>query len=91
MPPDAFKGMGHLYPIMKSVEQGAATSVWGAVGKAWKHEGGKYLVDCAVAEPYAEGDDKFTAPGYSPYAYDVEKAKRLWIDSLELVGLRDEE
>ncbi|CEJ59050.1 Putative WW domain-containing oxidoreductase [Penicillium brasilianum] len=91
MPPGAFKGMEFLYPTMKSVEQGAATSVWAAVGKAWKHEGGKYLVDCAVAEPYAEGDDKFSAPGYSPYAYDVEKAKRLWIDSLELVGLRDEE
>ncbi|GFF30952.1 WW domain-containing oxidoreductase [Aspergillus udagawae] len=91
MPPDAFKGMEYLYPTMKSVEQGAATSVWAAVGKAWKHEGGKYLVDCAVAEPYAEGDDKFTAPGYAPYAYDVERAKRLWSDSLKLVGLQDEE
>ncbi|GFF25931.1 WW domain-containing oxidoreductase [Aspergillus udagawae] len=91
MPPDAFKGMEYLYPTMKSVEQGAATSVWAAVGKAWKHEGGKYLVDCAVAEPYVEGDEKFSAPGYAPYAYDVEKAKRLWSDSLKLVGLQDEE
>jgi NAD(P)-dependent dehydrogenase (short-subunit alcohol dehydrogenase family) len=87
MPPDAFKGMEHLYPTMKSVEQGAATSVWAAVGEQWKHEGGKYLVNCAVAEPYKEGDDKFTTQGYAPYAYDVEQAERLWNDSLKIVGL----
>ncbi|WQF89852.1 Putative short-chain dehydrogenase/reductase SDR, NAD(P)-binding domain superfamily [Colletotrichum destructivum] len=91
MPPDAFKGMEFLYPTMKSVEQGAATSVWAAVGKAWEHDGGKYLVNCAVAEPYTEGDDKFSALGYAPYAYDVEKARRLWSDSLKIVGLPDEE
>ncbi|KAF9874097.1 short-chain dehydrogenase [Colletotrichum karsti] len=91
MPPDAFKGMEHLYPTMKSVEQGAATSVWAAVGKEWERTGGKYLVNCAVAEPYVEGDDKFTAPGYSPFAYDIEQAKRLWTDSLKIVGLPDEE
>jgi NAD(P)-dependent dehydrogenase (short-subunit alcohol dehydrogenase family) len=91
MHPDAFKGMESLWPTMKSVEQGAATSVWAAVGKAWEHEGGKYLVNCAVAEPYAEGDDKFTTPGYAPHAYDVEEAKRLWSDSLKLVGLPGEE
>jgi hypothetical protein len=55
MPPDAFNGMEYLYPTMKSVEHGAATSVWAAVGKAWEHKGGKYLVDCAVAEPYGRG------------------------------------
>jgi hypothetical protein len=79
--------MEHLYPTMKSVEQGAATSVWAAVGEQWKHEGGKYLVNCAVAEPYKEGDDKFTTQGYAPYAYDVEQAERLWNDSLKIVGL----
>lgn len=91
MPPDAFKGMEFLYPTMKSVEQGAATSVWAAVGKEWEQEGGKYLVNCAVAEPYLEGDDKFSATGYAPHAYEEEKAKKLWADSLKLVGLQDEE
>ncbi|KAH7349150.1 WW domain-containing oxidoreductase [Pyrenochaeta sp. MPI-SDFR-AT-0127] len=91
MPPDAFKGMEFLYPTMKSVEQGAATSVWAAVGKTWEHEGGKYLVDCAVARPYVEGDDKLLTPGYAPHAYDAEKAKRLWSDSLKLVGLPEGE
>ncbi|KAF5609126.1 reductase [Fusarium pseudoanthophilum] len=91
MPPDAFKGMEHIYPMMKSVEQGAATTVWAAVGEAWKHSGGKYLVDCDVASPSLDGDDKIVGPGYAPHAYDVEKAKRLWKDSNKLVGLDDEE
>ncbi|KAF5655104.1 hypothetical protein F25303_862 [Fusarium sp. NRRL 25303] len=91
MPPDAFKGMEHIYPMMKSAEQGAATTVWAAVGEAWKHNGGKYLVDCDVAKPAVDGDDKMIGPGYAPHAYDVEKAARLWKDSLKLVGLEDEE
>lgn len=91
MPPDAFKGMEHLYPSMKSVEQGAATSVWAAVGQAWSQEGGKYLVDCAVAGPYVEGEDKFTTGGFAPWAYDAEMAGRLWRDSLGLVGLEERE
>ncbi|OLN87687.1 Retinol dehydrogenase 12-like protein 2 [Colletotrichum chlorophyti] len=89
--PDAFKEMESVYPIMKSIEQGAATSVWAAVGRAWEHEGGKYLVDCAVAEPHLEGGDKMTSVGYAPYAHNVAAAKRLWSDSLKLVGLPEEE
>ncbi|KAF4950781.1 hypothetical protein FGADI_7977 [Fusarium gaditjirri] len=91
MPPDAFKGMEHIYPMMKSVEQGAATTVWAAVGEAWKHDGGKYLVDCDVAKPSVGGEDKMITPTYAPHAYDVEKATRLWKDSLKLVGLEDDE
>ncbi|KAJ4986628.1 WW domain-containing oxidoreductase [Stagonosporopsis vannaccii] len=90
MPPNAFEGMEHLYPLMKSVEQGAATSVWAAVGKVWEHKGGKYLVDCNVAEAYKKGDDKFTSPGYAPWAYDEDLAARLWRDSLNLVGISDQ-
>lgn len=91
MPPDAFKGMEHIYPTMKSVEQGAATTVWAAVGEAWKHDGGKYLANCDVAKPSVGGEDKMITPTYASYAYDVEKAARLWKDSLKLVGLEDDE
>lgn len=91
LPPDALKGMEYLFPMMRGPEQGAATTMWAAVGGAWANEGGRYLVDCAVAEPCAEGEDKFTAAGYAPHAYDVDEAKRLWRDSLKLVGLPDEE
>ena len=91
MPPDAFKGMDHVWPLMKSVEQGAATTVWAAIGKAWEHEGGKYLADCAAAEPSSGGEDKMTTPTYAAHAYDAEREGRLWRDSLKLVGLEDEQ
>lgn len=91
MPPDAFKGMDHLMPLMKNAEQGAATTVWAAVGKSWEHEGGKYLVDCAVAKLGSGGEDKMITPTYAAYAYDAEKEGRLWRDSLKLVGLEDEQ
>jgi hypothetical protein len=91
MPPDAFKGMEHLYPVMKSVEQGAATSVLAAVGGCWKHQGGRYLVDCDTAPPHTDQDDAFTSNGYAQHAYDEEMANRLWEDSLALVGLPGKE
>jgi NAD(P)-dependent dehydrogenase (short-subunit alcohol dehydrogenase family) len=91
MPPDAFKGMEHLYPVMKSVEQGAATTVLAAVGRDWKHQGGKYLVNCDVAPPHNDQDDAFTSSGFAQHAYDEEKAARLWEDSLVLVGLSGKE
>lgn len=91
MPPDAFAGKEHLYPVMKSVEQGAATTVLAAVGRVWKQQGGKYLVNCDVAPPHTDQDDAFTSSGYAQHAYDEEEATRLWKDSLALVGLPDEE
>ncbi|KAL6411027.1 alcohol dehydrogenase [Ilyonectria robusta] len=71
--------------IMKSPEQGAATTVWAAIGKQWEGKGGKYLADCAVAEPAKDGDPPF-GPGYAKHAYDPESEGRLWEDSLKLVG-----
>ena len=40
-----------LQKTMKSHEQGAATTVWAAIGKEWEGKGGKYLNDCAEATP----------------------------------------
>ena len=44
---------------MKSPEQGAATTVWAAVGRQWEGVGGKYLEDCSVSQPFP---DNFWAP-----------------------------
>ncbi|KAF5983457.1 WW domain-containing protein [Fusarium coicis] len=83
-------GAQHLHAT--SVHPGIiATGLLAAVGEAWEHAGGKYLVDCDFAKPALDGDDKMVGPGYAPHAYDVEKAKRLWKDSNKLVGLDDEE
>lgn len=90
MPPDSFKGMEHIYPMMKSVEQGAATTVWAVVGKQWEHTGGKYLVDCTVAEPGKGGENLMVTPTFAAHAYHPENESRLWKDSLKLVGMLNE-
>ncbi|KAM0421196.1 hypothetical protein ACHAPT_011088 [Fusarium lateritium] len=73
-----------LAKMFKSPEQGAATTVWAATAKVWEGQGGKYLEDCQVAKPPKPNAAQFD-PGYSAWAYDEEKASRLWEKSLELV------
>ncbi|KAL3146560.1 hypothetical protein ABBQ32_000802 [Trebouxia sp. C0010 RCD-2024] len=70
---------------MKSPEQGAATTVWAAIGKEWEGKGGKYLNDCSIARTPQDGEVNL---GYAPHAYDEEAAKRLWEVSMQLVGLQ---
>ena len=68
---------------LKSVEQGAATSVWAATGPELEGRGGLYLEDCRVAEVI----DAESAPGgVRPFAIDPETARRLWSVSEEMVG-----
>jgi NAD(P)-dependent dehydrogenase (short-subunit alcohol dehydrogenase family) len=72
--------------VYKSVQQGAATSVWAAVVAKADAVGGRYCEDCHVAEIVdAPG---FTFAGVRPYALDPERAKALWAKSEELVGER---
>lgn len=74
---------------MKSAEQGAATTVWAAIGKEWEGKGGKYLEDCAISQP-CENEASALAPGHSPRIYDAEAAKKLWDISDMLVGFNSE-
>ena len=77
---------GELAFKLKSIPQGAATSVWaGAVARA-DEVGGRYCEDCHVStritdEPISPGGE-----GVRPYALDPERAKALWAKSEELVG-----
>ena len=69
----------------KSVEAGAATSVWAATAPELDGRGGIYLEDCAIARPKTSDD----APtGYAAWAVDPAAAARLWTLSEELVGER---
>jgi NAD(P)-dependent dehydrogenase (short-subunit alcohol dehydrogenase family) len=67
----------------KTTEQGAATSVWAAVGDELDGVGGLYLEDCAQAVPWSK-----EAPwvGVMPHALDPEAAERLWALSVETTG-----
>ena len=69
----------------KSVEAGAATSVWAATAPELEGRGGSYLEDCAIARPKTSDD----APtGYAAWAVDPAAAARLWTLSEDLVGER---
>ncbi|KAI0113974.1 hypothetical protein GGR51DRAFT_473266 [Nemania sp. FL0031] len=76
----------HSYMYMQNVDQGAATSVWAAVSRDLEGKGGKYLEECQVSEGLIEGSDH-VGPGHAPWAYHEEDAKRLYDESLRLVGL----
>lgn len=69
---------------IKSLEQGAATTVLAAVGKEYEGKGRLYLNDCETSEAGMKGQN-----GYAPHAFDKEKEARLWSDSLKMVGLTE--
>lgn len=66
----------------KSVEQGAATSVWAAVAPELADKGGIYLENCQIGKPAVQGADS----GVESYALDATAAERLWALSETLVG-----
>ncbi|HUR15156.1 MAG TPA: SDR family NAD(P)-dependent oxidoreductase [Mycobacteriales bacterium] len=66
----------------KTVEQGAATTVWAATSPELEGRGGLYLEDCGVAD-VTPGDG---SAGYAPYAVDLDEAERLWTWSEEQIS-----
>jgi len=79
----------NVVKILKSVEQGAATTVLAAVGKEWEGKGGKYLEDCEEAKRGVDDNDSFGL-GYVRQTYDPMNEERLWKDSLKLVGVAED-
>ncbi|KAF4634484.1 hypothetical protein G7Y89_g3614 [Cudoniella acicularis] len=75
--------------LLKSVEQGAATTTWAAVGKEWEGKGGRYLANCAE-EMKGKDDGDMWGVGYVSHTYDPKSEGRLWKDSLKIVGLEDD-
>jgi len=77
-----------LKHILKSTAQGAATTVWAAVGKELERKGAEYLEDCATGHE-AVGDNVLNG-GYAPFAFDEKAEKKLWGMSCEMVGAKNE-
>jgi NAD(P)-dependent dehydrogenase (short-subunit alcohol dehydrogenase family) len=69
----------------KTVEAGAATSVFAATAPELEGRGGLYLEDCHVA---AVNDAPDARDGVKSYALDPRNAERLWEVSETLVGER---
>jgi NAD(P)-dependent dehydrogenase (short-subunit alcohol dehydrogenase family) len=68
------KARGTTLPAYKTVEQGAATSVWCATAPELAETGGVYCEDCHVSENHA------------PWALNADNARRLWTLSEQMVG-----
>jgi NAD(P)-dependent dehydrogenase (short-subunit alcohol dehydrogenase family) len=71
----------------KSLDQGAATSVWAAVTADAGEVGGKYCENCHVAKPMADNANVASiSEGVRAYALDPANAAALWKKSEQLVG-----
>jgi len=83
---EQLKKMPGVSEHLKSRQQGAATTVWAAVGKCWEGKGGRYLEECQVGVPVQESK-AIVKSGYEYWAFDHENEEKLWKLSNELVGL----
>jgi NAD(P)-dependent dehydrogenase (short-subunit alcohol dehydrogenase family) len=86
---DAMVSDPRFTSIEKSVEQGAATQVWAAVGSDLEGKGGLFLDNTAVASETSEDVPVFES-GYLPRIYDGDRAGRLWRDSLNFVNVAND-
>jgi NAD(P)-dependent dehydrogenase (short-subunit alcohol dehydrogenase family) len=80
------KAAGKAPFVLKSVPQGAATSVWAAVLADAHEVGGRYCENCHVAELVTEPELNVVSEGVRTYALDAERAKALWVKSEAMVG-----
>jgi NAD(P)-dependent dehydrogenase (short-subunit alcohol dehydrogenase family) len=72
---------------LKTIPQGAATTIWAATSSLLTEIGGVYLEDgdiAQLAEPSSEG---LTA-GVKPYSLDESSAKRLWKLSEKMIDIQ---
>lgn len=78
---------------LKTIPQGAATTVWCAVSPLLQEIGGVYCENCDIAEiDRGQIEHRFDEPatirGVQPYSIDKENAERLWKLSEEMLGFR---
>jgi NAD(P)-dependent dehydrogenase (short-subunit alcohol dehydrogenase family) len=72
---------------MKTIPQGAATSLWAGVVASADEVGGRYCENCHLS-PVVLPQVSPESEGVYPYALDPERARALWAKSEELVGER---
>lgn len=76
---------GNVDTRFKTVEEGAATSVWAATAPDLTGRGGQYLADCGEVTIHDEPPADLT--GVMRYAVDPALANRLWDVSLAMLKL----
>lgn len=93
---DFFDEQGNMRPEilagLKTILQGAATSVWVATSPLLNNIGGVYCEDGDIAELLAEDpaiqtNAKLHQSGVQPYSLDRHSAKQLWSLTEEMTGI----
>jgi NAD(P)-dependent dehydrogenase (short-subunit alcohol dehydrogenase family) len=102
-PIELFKQMGthdadgNIYPEvakrLKTVSQGAATTLWCATNRVLSETGGVYCEDCDIAQlDNGDIEQKYDDPsllrGVLPYSLEENNARALWAMSEEMTDLR---
>jgi NAD(P)-dependent dehydrogenase (short-subunit alcohol dehydrogenase family) len=77
---------------LKTIAQGAATSVWAATSPLLNNIGGVYCEDADIAEllsedPAVQSNAKLHQSGVLAYSLDQSSAKRLWDLTREMTGI----
>ena len=70
----------------KTVEAGAATTVWACVEKSLESQGGHYLADCQLGVPLASEDSSPGSCSMASHILDDKDAGELWELSEQLTG-----
>ena len=70
----------------KTVEAGAATTVWACVDDTLESQGGHYLADCQLGVPLASEDSSPGSCSMAGHILDDMAAEKLWELSEELTG-----
>jgi len=80
---------------LKTIPQGAATTIWCATSPLLENIGGVYCENCNIAEiDNGQIEHRFDEPstirGVQPYSIDPENAEKLWKLSEEMIGIKFE-
>lgn len=82
---------GNILPevlaTLKTIPQGAATTVWCATSPLLQNIGGVYCEDADIAKLVSGNTDASASSGVQLYSLDETNAKRLWSLSEEMTGI----
>jgi NAD(P)-dependent dehydrogenase (short-subunit alcohol dehydrogenase family) len=73
---------------LKTVAQGAATTVWAGIVADADMIGGQYCEDCGIGQILEGPAGSIFTPGVMPYAIDPDRAEALWAKANDMVGER---
>jgi len=76
-----------LLARMKTIEQGASTTVYTAVAPELDNHGGEYLEDCAISQ--GVNPDPQTFWGMGEHSINMEAAERLWKLSEQMIAEKE--